>query len=183
MNGRIVIARDKGLENIPGAIVRTAPADKAPREIPRKASRGKPRRNPKDGDLPLARTIKPKRIAPSASKPENVTFRQVVDYAESLGLWVFHIPEVLLEGAFGGRLMTGDELLELQAAADEVSGFPDAMIFDPRRHGIHLAIEQKTEIGKVRPNQKNWKAVLGGHVCRTFDESKIVIDNWMKGTP
>ncbi len=180
---RIILSRDLDLAKIPGAIVRSMKPPKERKPIPRKSTgplkQGKV--NPKDIGLAHPRTLKARKPAPKATTAEAVTQGQVEAYCELLGLHTLHMPEYLLANTFSrGRIVTGAELGEIQRAADEVGGLPDLLIFDPRRPGLILCIELKTEIGKVSPRPKNWKAITGAHLCRSFEEARTVIDKWVK---
>ena len=178
---RVILSKDLGLASIPGALVRSAKPEKVRKAIPRKAKPVKQGKiNPKDIDLAFPRTLKARKPAPKATKPEAVTQRLVEEYCERLGLQTLHMPEILLRNTFArGRVVSGAEIGAMVRASDEVGGLPDLLIFDPRRHGLILCIELKTEVGKLKPRQKNWKATTGAKLCRSFEEARAVIDAWM----
>ena len=134
---------------------------------------------PKDQGLMFPRRAKVRKVAPRASKPEAVTQRQVEAYLALRGLYAFHMPEFLLNAAFRNRNMSGAELGAAKRASDKVRGLPDLMIFDPKRPGLMLPIELKTEIGHITPSQKHWATILGTVFCRSFESAKQAIDNWM----
>lgn len=61
-------------------------------------------------------------------------------------------------------------------------GFPDLIVFFG---GKHLAIELKTEKGRVMKEQAEWIMFLHSQgwtaqVCRGFDQAKEIIDQFMK---
>lgn len=65
------------------------------------------------------------------------------------------------------------------------AGFPDFMIFVANKHGNGLAIEMKVKPNKPTDAQKAWLAALHNRnyvaeVCFSFEEAKIVIDNYLK---
>lgn len=141
--------------------------------------KGDPQILPKDQGLMFPRTLKRRTAPPRASKPEVVTQRLVEAYIALRGLYALHIPEFLLNAAFRNRNLSGAELGAAKRASDAVRGLPDLMIFDPKRPGLILSIELKTEIGKMTPSQKHWQAILGTRLCRSFEEAKQAVDSWV----
>lgn len=125
------------------------------------------------------RHLKRRKSEIKASKPEAVAQRQVEAYLAIRGLYAFHMPEFLLNAAFRNRNISGAELGAAKRAADKVRGLPDLLIFDPKRPGLILSLELKTEIGKLTASQKHWMTILGTTVCRSFESAKQVIDNWV----
>lgn len=133
---------------------------------------------PKDQGLMFPRHAKTRKPTLKASKPEAVTQRQVEAYIGLLGLYSFHMPEFLLNAAFRNRSLSGAELGAAKRASDKVRGLPDLLIFDPKRPGLILSIELKTEIGHITPAQKHWATILGTKFCRSFEAAKMEIDGW-----
>jgi hypothetical protein len=129
--------------------------------------------------LALPKFQKARKAAPKATKPEAVLQRQVEAYCALVGLECFHIPEWVLNMAFGWNPnRTGPQINAMRNASQDIKGFPDCMIFDPKRQGLVLAGELKTEIGKVSAAQEKWRKVLGTRIWRSFEEAKADIDGW-----
>lgn len=135
---------------------------------------------PKDQGLAFPRTLKRKKSAKRASKPESVTQELVEVYCHAIGLETFHMPAYVLNAAFGWKPnRTGAEFHAMKEASQEVKGLPDLLIFDSKRPGRLIAIELKTEIGKMTAFQKIWQQRLGTTLCRSFESAKQAIDNWI----
>jgi hypothetical protein len=65
------------------------------------------------------------------------------------------------------------------------SGVPDLLIFNPFGKFIGLAIELKSEKGKVSELQSFWLDALkirgwSTHVCYSFEETKLVLDEYFR---
>lgn len=111
-----------------------------------------------------------------AKTPEAVIQEQVEAYIRLLGLASFHIPDALLRAGFAHGKPVSYAIIN---AASEVRGFPDLLVFDEMRPGRVLPIELKTIVGKMTDHQRQWQRVLGTKLCRSFEEAKTEIDNWM----
>ena len=136
---------------------------------------------PQDVGLAFPRRLKAKRAVLKASKPEAVTQRQAEAYCALRGLETFHMPEYVLNAAFGWKAnRTGPEMWAMKNASQDVKGLPDLLIFDPKHPGDVLSIESKTEIGKMSPFQKIWQKRLGTKECRSFEAVKKEVDFWME---
>lgn len=120
---------------------------------------------------------KKKKPTPKAKTPEAAIQAQVEAYIEAIGLASFHIPDALLRAGFAQGKPVSYALIN---AAAEVRGFPDLIIFDPMRHGFVLCLELKTAIGTMTANQRQWQKTVGSRLCRSFEEAKAEIDEWMK---
>lgn len=137
--------------------------------------------HPKDAGLALQRKLRKRKPAAQASKPEKALQAQAEAYCAIKGLESFHMPEYVLKAAFGWNPHRhGSEFGAMRDAAAEVRGLPDLLIFDARRPGLVLAVELKTEIGKLSAAQRMWKLRLGTTVCRGFDEFRAAVDGWVK---
>lgn len=131
--------------------------------------------------LAIGTTAKAKKKAVKASEPEAVIQAQVEAYCALVGLECFHVPEYVLNAAFGWKSnRTGPELGAMADAAEEIRGLPDCLIFNPMRHGLVLPGEIKTEIGVVSKAQAKWRKILGTRIWRSFEEARIDIDQWRK---
>ena len=109
-----------------------------------------------------------------------MTQEQVEAYCHLRGLETFHMPAYVLNAAFGWKPnRTGAEFHAMKEASQEVKGLPDLLIFDSKRPGRLIAIELKTEIGRMTQFQKIWQQRLGTNLCRSFEEAKQCVDNWM----
>ncbi len=138
--------------------------------------RGKVR--PEFAGLALPKYRKPVKRKAKATTPEAVIQRQVENYCALVHLECFHIPEIMLSVFKWKADRTGGELGALRDASEAVGGFPDCLIFDPKRHGEVLVLELKTDIGKMSKNQKRWLRVLGTRVPRSFEAARAEIDAW-----
>ena len=95
------------------------------------------------------------------------------DHATALGIFTWHQPEWLLEAAFT-RVRT-DEALSAREAAEEIRGMPDLILF---YRGNFMAIETKTELGKLTTSQRKWKDWLNGLVIVDVEEGIQAISEW-----
>jgi len=127
--------------------------------------------------LALVRYGKKAKRKARATTKEATTQDLVEQYCDLVRVERFHIPEFLLANAFGRRAMSGPELGAAREASEEIKGFPDLALF---YHGRFLAIELKTEIGKMSPSQLDWQRRLGTVQCRSFEAAKAEIDAWKR---
>lgn len=89
-----------------------------------------------------------------------------------------------------GFVFGGDKLKRMRTGARMKSmsyqnGTPDLFLAYPTRIHSGLWIEMKTEKGKIQPSQKEMmeKLLVAGYhcvVCRSFDEFKNEIENYLK---
>lgn len=139
---------------------------------------------------PSGKAKRPKK----AKTPEEVTQSLVEKYLDALGLQWFHMPPFVLRAAFAHtNRAAGAELGAMSRAAAIVRGLPDLLIWDPRRPGLCLPIELKTEAkdSKLSAAQRQWRTAIGTREARSFEEAKAIIDAWQthplplskKGTP
>lgn len=113
-----------------------------------------------------------------ATKPEDVLQHQCEHYlelltAQGLVLDFLHIPESMWRG-----VMTGTSIAAKSECADYLKSWPDLLIFLPGNK--YVAIELKTEIGKVSRGQRDKLKILNGSICRGFEEFKSAIDKEIK---
>lgn len=132
----------------------------------------------KDVGLGIPRFVKKKGIRRRATTPEEILQDQAEAYLALCGLEKPHMPEYMLAKSFGRRIMSGAELGAARDASQEVTGLPDLLIFDPNRHGELLAIELKTDIGRMSAEQRRWQRILGTICCRTFEYFQETLDKW-----
>jgi hypothetical protein len=112
---------------------------------------------------------KAKRTIRSA-KPEAILQSQCEQYLELLGLEYLHIPNslwaiVMRSGCQGA----------INECSDYLKGFPDLIIMAKSRY---LAIELKTEIGKVSHAQEQKRKNLDGKIARSFEEFRELVDQF-----
>jgi len=184
-------ARDLGLSLVDGALVRQEKPAKARKPISRGKYAPRASKDVKAGKtlskfagLALPTTAKAKKKVPRAKTPEAVIQSQVEAYLTRLDLDFFHVPEFVLNAAFGWNPhRTGPEFYAMKNASQDIKGFPDLMITSRKHYGLVLWIELKTETGKEKSGQKEWARKVGTHLCRSTEEAKAVIDAWVKGLP
>jgi hypothetical protein len=125
----------------------------------------------------LRRSIgKQREPAPAVSQPEAQTLSDVRAHCDTLRIEHFHIPGWLLS-IFGKLALLVTVVLEhARDSAEEVRGFPDLILF---YKGRYLALELKTEIGKMTTAQRIWQRRIGTIQCRGADETCTVIDEWV----
>lgn len=134
----------------------------------------------KDVGLKFARTTKKKKATRRAKAPESTIQDACEAYLDALGVEYLHIPAYVLNAAFSGRAgVTGGQLWAMSAAVQYIRGFPDLMVFHPNRKR-YLAVELKTEVGKLTDNQRKWQAGIGTIVCRSFEEFRITFEKWLR---
>jgi hypothetical protein len=108
-----------------------------------------------------------------SSNPEAILQRQCESYLEILGLDFLHIPN-----SFWSSLFLNKSFGALNECSDYLKGWPDLLIFDGKGH--YLAVELKTEIGRLSKKQADKKRSLGGFLIRNFEDFKMEVDKWMK---
>jgi len=100
-----------------------------------------------------------------------VTQELTEQYLGVLGLPYVRIPAYVLKAAFGYRPgATGAELGAMRDASAYLKGLPDLIILDSA--GRALAIELKTDTGKLSAAQRLWRAAIGTKTARSFEEAK-----------
>jgi hypothetical protein len=92
-------------------------------------------------------------------------------------------PRLLYCASAGGVRTSMKQAVKMKKTG-YVKGFPDIFIYEPRKEWHGLAIEMKTAKGVVSQSQKEWRKNLDqrnymAFVCRSFDEAKIVIDEYL----
>lgn len=132
----------------------------------------------KDIGLKFQRTTKKKTVYRKSGMDEKTIQAQCESYLDSLGIEYLHIPAFILNSAFGfGQTPSGPAMGAMRLAKQYVTGFPDLCIFHPDRKQ-YLAVELKTDIGKMRDLQKQWQHSLDTKICRSFEEFKVILDAW-----
>lgn len=119
--------------------------------------------------IPKMQKAKRKRTIRS-DKPEAVLQRQCEALLELRGIEYLHIPNSMWATLFAAKSFG-----TLNECADYLKGWPDLLIM---RDGHYLAVELKTKIGKESHAQKTKKRILGGHVCRSFDDFQTTLNQW-----
>lgn len=89
---------------------------------------------------------------------------------------LFHVPN-------GGWRHPATALAMQRAGV--VRGVPDLLLPVPSQGYVGLAIEMKSEKGKLSPEQKDWLEYLGSvgwstAVCRSFEEAQHVIEHYLE---
>ena len=96
---------------------------------------------------------------------------------------VAQYPKALYCASAGGVRTSMKQAVKMKKTG-YVKGFPDLFIYEPKKEWHGLAIEMKTAKGVVSQSQKEWRKNLDqrnymAFVCRSFDEAKIVIDEYL----
>jgi len=86
----------------------------------------------------------------------------------------FRLPDNLMKWFFGRP--GAAPLHALTECKRYLYGWPDLLVFD---QGRYLAIELKSPTGRLKHEQKRKLRILGGHVIRSFDDFKAVVDSWL----
>lgn len=92
-------------------------------------------------------------------------------------------PNLLYCASAGGVRTSMKQAVKMKKTG-YVKGFPDLFIYEPKGQWHGLAIEMKTAKGVMSQSQKDWQEKLinnGYHAvtCKSFDEAKKVIDDYM----
>lgn len=109
---------------------------------------------------------------------EQILQEQVVNYLS------LKYPNILYTASVGG-MRTHIGVARKMKRAGYRKGVPDLMIFEPSKDFVGLAIELKTEDGRLSPEQKYWLEALTARkwkavMCRGFDEAIKTIDDYLK---
>ena len=93
--------------------------------------------------------------------------------------WLFAVPNAAKRGP---------RLAAMMKAEGMKSGIPDLILPVPRGEFHGLAIEMKTEKGRVAPSQQVWLDGLSGlgwctHVCRGWESAREVITDYLRLSP
>ncbi len=135
--------------------------------------------HPNDLGLKFQRVVGKKKPRDRASAPEATLQKSCEALLEALGLAYLHLPAYLLNAGFSRREDGGAAKWAMVNAAKEVRGFPDLCIFHP--DGKHfLAVELKTEIGKLTRSQELWRKAIGTLVIRSFADFEGFIKLWLE---
>ena len=132
--------------------------------------------HPKDTGLKFARTIKPKRKSKKARTPEDIIQAQAEEYMDRLSISYVRIPNAVYRLLFAFKIgLSGREIGERKRISDYLKGLPDLICL---RKGRYLAVELKTDTGKLSAKQKLWRVSIGTEVCRSFEEFRELVDKW-----
>jgi len=98
-------------------------------------------------------------------------------YLELNRIMYFHLPDHLMQYFFGPAIHNIP--IEIRREVKEyLVDWMDLIMFDK---GRYLAVELKTATGKLTRGQKIRLDALGGHVIRSFDDFKKLVDDWIDG--
>lgn len=121
---------------------------------------------------------KAQRTRRKARTPEQAIQDQTEAYLDLLGLKWFHMPPYILRAAFGAARHSGAELGAMARAAAIVRGLPDLLIWDGKGRCLPIELKTEAKASKLTAAQRLWRAAIGTHECRSFEEAKAVIDTW-----
>ncbi len=131
--------------------------------------------------LAIQTRAKAKKKAPKVKTPEALMQGRIEAYCAHKGLETFHIPEWVMNSAFGWNpARTGPQINAMMNASQEIKGFPDLMITHPNYPGRVLFGECKTIIGKMTAYQKVWQKRVGTKLWQSEDAAFVDIENWIK---
>ncbi len=174
-----VYARDLGLSEVDGAIVRTEKAKKPRKTIPRKSVKSGKTLS-KFADLAIPTHAPKRKKVPKDKTPEAVIQAKVEHYLGLLGLDFFHVPEYVLNTSFGWNpTRTGPQINAMKNASQDIKGFPDLMITSRHHFGRVLFIELKRDGGKARPGQKEWARKVGAPLIDNYQDAVNAINAWV----
>ena len=128
---------------------------------------------------PIPKSVKKKlKGSKKAKTPEKEIQRAVENYLTVLGITPIRIPDSLYRSIYANRSIS----LHIKAdIARSISGLPDLMIPKLTDKGLMiLPLELKTSVGKLGPKQIKWQRHLGTVVARSFEDAKILIDNFLE---
>lgn len=124
----------------------------------------------------------PNRNKPRGNKAKAPTMKEselqemCEQYLDAHSLLYFRLPDALMKMLFGyGRVKM--PLWVRGVAKRFLAGWPDLIVF---KDGRYVAIELKSEIGKLSHEQGRKLRLLGGHVVRSFEEFRAIVDEWVK---
>lgn len=86
-----------------------------------------------------------------------------------------HIPGKLQKYIWNKRSAVPPWIAKI--ASDALKSIPDLLLFDPR--GRYLAIELKSDTGRLTEGQKAWLP-YGLVVCRDIDDFVLIVNKWSK---
>ena len=112
----------------------------------------------------------------TAKVSEKVIQLQCELYLKQLGLFFIRIPDSMNRGIFANREIP---IWTKRHISDFIKGLPDLTIL---KDGKYCCVELKTTIGKLSHEQEQVRKSVGGHVCRSFEEFKSVVDAWLVKT-
>jgi hypothetical protein len=92
-------------------------------------------------------------------------------------------PRLLYCASAGGVRTSMKQAVKMKKTG-YVKGFPDIFIYNAKGTFFGLAIEMKTSKGVMSQHQKDWqyKLITNNYyacTCKSFDEAKKVIDDYM----
>jgi len=127
-----------------------------------------------------------KRKGPSGRRvavPESRIQAQAEEWLEWNHLPFFRLPDLLMNWVFGYGSKTPEWIKRFLRSY--MKDWPDLILFEDEPipgHGRYLAIELKSNMGKLSDGQKRMQKVLGTVVVRSFMEFVKVVQEWKKET-
>lgn len=123
---------------------------------------------------------KKKASAPKKAKiPEKEIQSQVENYLRVLGIKPIRIPDALYRSIYANHSVSMHVKSQI---ASHIAGLPDLIIpLITEKGTLILPLELKAIGGKLGPKQVKWQKHLNTVVAYSFDEAKILIDDFLKG--
>jgi len=131
--------------------------------------------HPKDTGLKFQRSIRKKRPQRKAAVPETTIQSLTEQYLHLKNLYFIHIKNAVYRTIFANPSVS---IQDKRAAKEAIAGIPDLVIM---HEGCYLALELKTEIGKLSQRQRLVQQQIGTLVPRSFEEAKGYIDRFLDG--
>jgi len=111
--------------------------------------------------------------------PEKEIQAQVEAYLRTLGIKPIRMPDALYRSIYANRSVSMHVKAQI---ANHIAGLPDLIIPLITENGtLILPLELKAIGGKLGPKQVKWQRELNTVVAYSFEEAKILIDNFLKG--
>ena len=105
--------------------------------------------------------------------------REVDNYLTVLGVKPIRIPDALFRSIYANSTVRIHIKTQI---ANSIAGLPDLMIPKLTDKGLlMLPLELKTQTGKLGQKQVKWQKVLGTKVARSFEEARVIIDEFLGG--
>ncbi len=117
-------------------------------------------------------------LAPGPSEEYLQDFTE--QYCANNGLECFHIPAIILEICFNPMRKPGgpDEAEDLRDAAEQMKGWQDCWIIDPKHPWHFLPLELKKKTGQLTHRQRDRKQAIRARVPRSPEEIVATIEAW-----
>jgi len=133
-----------------------------------------PMADKKKANKPKVKAVKGPRI------PEKDIQDQVDNYLRVLGIKPIRMPDALFRSIYAKG--NGVKLHIKSQIANSIAGLPDLIIpLITEKGTLILPLELKAIGGELGPKQIKWQKHLGTVVAYSFEEAKILIDDFLKG--